>query len=295
MIDMEKKKFGYFPGCSVTGMNKSYDVSTRSAADALGVELRELDDWNCCGATPYIAIHEKRSFVMCARNLAIAEKEGADLVTVCNCCYVLLRKTNKYMADNPQLRKEVQDALAAGGMSYEGTVKVKHFLDVVVNDLGEEAVRNRTSSPLAGLKVAPYYGCQIGRPFGEIDDPEDPQMMDELIGWLGGETVPYPVKAKCCGGMMMATQPKLGQSLTGKILNCAVEAGADCIITACPLCQVNLEAYQDTISRKCEMECHIPVLCFTQLMGVAFGLDEKQISLKDSMTPVGAMFAQKGI
>lgn len=295
MITRENKKFGYFPGCSVTGMNKAYDVSTRSAAEALGVELQELDDWNCCGATPYIAIHEKRSFVLCARNLSIAKELGTDLVTVCNCCYLLLRKTNKYMAENPKLRKEIQKALAAGGMSYDGEVKVRHFLDVVINDVGAEAVRNRTSSPLTGLNVAPYYGCQIGRPFGEIDDPEDPQMMDKLIGWLGGRTVPFPLKAKCCGGMMMATQPKLGQSLTGKILNCAVEAGADCIITACPLCQVNLEAYQDTISRKSGRQCRIPVLCFTQLMGTAFSLNAEQIALKDSMTPVGAMFAQKGI
>ncbi len=288
-------KFAYYPGCSITGMNKAYDISTRSAADALGIALEELDDWNCCGATPYIAIHEKRSFVLCARNLALASKQAAELVTVCSCCYLLLRKTNKYMAENPKLRAEIQKALAAGGMSYDGDVKVRHFLDVVINDAGEEAVRSCTSRSLNGLAVAPYYGCQIGRPFGEIDDPEDPQMMDTLIEWLGGRTVPFPLKAKCCGGMMMTTQPKIGRDLTRKVLSCATDAGADCIITACPLCQINLEAYQDTISRKSGTECRIPVLCFTQLMARAFGLDESAQALDDCMTPVKEMFAQKGI
>ncbi len=295
MNTIKTMRFAYYPGCSVTGMNKAYDISTRSAADALGIALEELDDWNCCGATPYIAIHEKRSFVLCARNLALASKQAADLVTVCSCCYLLLRKTNKYMAENPKLRTEIQKALAAGGMSYDGDVKVRHFLDVVINDAGEEAVRSCTSRSLEGLAVAPYYGCQIGRPFGEIDDPEDPQMMDTLIEWLGGRTVPFPLKAKCCGGMMMTTQPKIGRDLTLKVLSCARDAGADCIITACPLCQINLEAYQNTISRKSGAECRIPVLCFTQLMATAFGLDESAQALNDCMTPVKKMFAQKGI
>jgi len=288
-------KFAYYPGCSVTGMNKAYDISTRGVAKALGITLEELDDWNCCGASAYLAIHEKRAFVLCARNLALAEKDNRDMVTICNGCYVVLSKANKYMAENPELRADIQKALATGGMSYDGGVRVRHFLDVVVNDVGEDAVRTRTTKSLAGLSVAPYYGCQIGRPYGEIDDAEDPQMMDKLIGWLGGRSVPFPLKAKCCGGMMMTTRPKIGQDLTGKILKCAKDQGADCIITACPLCQINLEAYQDTISRKSGTDCQIPVLYFTQLMATAFGLDESATALKDCITPVKAMFAQKGI
>jgi heterodisulfide reductase subunit B len=295
MNTTDKTKYWYYPGCSVKGMNKAYDVSTRATAEALGVVLDELDDWNCCGASAYMSIHEKRAFVLCARNLALAEKDNRDLVTVCNGCYVVLSKANKYMAANPKLNADIQKALAAGGMSYNGGVKVRHFLDIVVNEIGEEPVRRRTTKPLSGLSVAAYYGCQIGRPFGEIDDPEDPQMMDTLIGWLGGRSVPFALKAKCCGGMMMTTQPKIGEDLTRKILSCAIDAGADCIITACPLCQINLEAFQDKISEKSGDECRIPVLYFTQLMATAFGLDEAAVALNDSLTPVGAMFAQKGI
>jgi len=206
MIAPIKLSYSYFPGCSLTATNRSYDLSARAVADALGIELKELDDWNCCGATAYMAINEKRSFVLSARNLALAEQAGRDLVTVCNGCYLVLRKTNKYISEDSHLKKDVLDALAAGGMSYDGTVKVRHFLDVIARDVGEHAIRHAVAQPLAGLKVASYYGCQIGRPFGEIDDEEDPQLMDNLVEWMGGESVPYPLKAKCCGGMMMTTQ-----------------------------------------------------------------------------------------
>ena len=285
--------FSYYPGCSTRSANRAYDISTRSIAGALGIELEELDDWNCCGATAYVAIHEKRSFVLSARNLALAEKTGKDLVAICNGCYLALRKASKYISEDPKLHDDVARALAAGDMSYNGTVGVRHFLDVVVNDVGPEAVRQCVSSKLEGLKVAPYYGCQIGRPFAEIDDPENPQMMDDLIGWLGGQAVRFPLKAKCCGGLMMTTQAQIGQELTGKILKNALDAGADCIITACPLCQMNLEGYQKTVSKAMGVDCSIPVLYFTQLMGIAFGLGSKELALKDSLTPVEALFAEK--
>lgn len=293
MIAPDKMVFSYYPGCSLKATNRAYDLSSRAVAEDMGIELIELDDWNCCGATAYMAINEKHSFILSARNLALAEKEGRDLVTVCNGCYLALRKSNKYMAENPKLQADIQQALAAGGMSYGGGVKVRHLLDVVVNDVGEQTVRQRVCRPLAGLKVAPYYGCQISRPFGEIDDPENPQMMDNLAAWLGAEPVWFPLKAKCCGGMMMSTQPDIGQELSGKLLRCARDVGADCIITACPLCQINLEAYQNAISRRLGSDCAIPVLYFTQLMGVALGLDSGKLALKDSLTPVEKILAEK--
>ena len=293
MITTNKKSYSYYPGCSSKSANRAYEISTLSVAGALGIELEELDDWNCCGATAYVAIHEKRSFVLSARNLSLAEKTGKDLVAICSGCYLALYKAGKYINENPKLKDDITKALAAGDMSYEGTVKVRHFLDVVVNDVGEQTVRQCVSNKLEGLKVAPYYGCQIGRPFGEIDDAEDPQMMDDLIGWLGGEAVAFPLKAKCCGGLMMTTQTEIGQELTGKILKNARDIGADCIITACPLCQINLEAYQQAVSKTMGTDCSIPVLYFTQLMGVAFGQSPRDLALKDSLTPVEALMTEK--
>ena len=287
------RAYSYYPGCSVMATNRAYDISTRNVASVLGMEIIELDDWNCCGATAYMALREKRSFVLSARNLAIAEKEGRELATVCNACYVVLRKTNKYMAENAKLRGEIRKALQTGGMDYRGTVAVRHFLEILVNDLGDEPIKRHIVRDLSRLKVACYSGCQLSRPFEEVDHPEYPEMMDRFVGWLGAEAVPFPMSAKCCGGMAMTTHPETGRGLTGKILKVAKQRGADCIATACPLCQVNLEAYQEKIEAEVGADCKIPVLYFTQLAGVAFGLKPEDLALKDSLTPVEALFAEK--
>jgi heterodisulfide reductase subunit B len=293
MITKTAETYSYYPGCSLMATNRAYDISTRSVAAVLGIVLSELDDWNCCGATAYLPIREKRSFVLSARNLAIAEKEQRQLATVCNACYVVLRKTNKYMAENSKLRGEIRAALQAGEMDYTGSVRVRHFLDIVVNDLGQQRVKSCVSRDLSGLKVACYSGCQLSRPFDDLDHPEYPVLMERLAGWLGAEVIPFPLSAKCCGGMAMTTQPETGQVLTGKILRVAKQRGADCIATACPLCQVNLEAYQDKVGNATGADCNIPVLYFTQLMGCAFGLKPEQLALKDSLTPVEALLSEK--
>jgi len=293
MTDQVPHAYSYFPGCSLTATNRAYDVSTRSVARVLGIELAELDDWNCCGATAYLPIREKRAFVLSARNLAIAEKDGRELATICNACYVVLRKTNKYMAEHPKLHDEICEALWAGGMYYRGTVRVRHFLDIVVNDLGEEAIRAHVKRDLSGLKVACYSGCQLSRPFDDLDDPEYPEIMGRLVRWLGAQVVPFAMSAKCCGGLTMTTHPETGQVLTGKILKVAKDQGADCVATCCPLCQINLEAYQTKVGEAVGANCDIPVLYFTQLMGSAFGLGRKELALRDSLTPVEPLLAEK--
>ncbi len=286
------RRYGYFPGCSLMVTNRAYSISATRVARELGVELAEVSDWNCCGATAYLALSEAKAFVMSARNLALAEAEGHDtLVAACSGCYVVLRKTGKYLDEKPAVRSRVTKALAAGDMTYNRTVKVRHLLDVLVNDCGEEGVRARVKKPLEGLKVAAYYGCQVGRPFGEADDPEFPVTMDRLMGWLGATTVDFPVRAACCGGLTMTTEPDLGMEMTGRILRVARERGADCIATACPLCQINLEAYQDKIGRKLGTDLRMPVVYFTQLMGRAFGLSSQEVMAQDSLTDVSAVLA----
>jgi len=254
--------YAYYPGCSLMATNRAYDVSTRRVARQLGVEMVELDDWNCCGATAYLPIREKRAFVLSARNLAIAEQNGRELATVCNACYVVLRKTNKYMAEDAQLRDDIRRALQAGGLDYSGAVRVRHFLEIVVNDVGEERVKSR-------------------------------QLMERLVAWLGAAVVPFPLAAKCCGGMAMTTHPETGRVLTGKILKVAKQRGAGCVATACPLCQINLEAYQDQAGRAVGAACDLPVLYFTQLMGIAFGLPPVELALQDNLTSLDPLLAEK--
>ena len=285
-------EYSYYPGCSVEASNRAYDISSRSVAQALGVDLIELADWNCCGATAYMSVREKRAMALSARNLALAERENRDLVTICNGCFSVLNKTNLYMAANKELRRDLCQALQAADLEYHGTVKVRHLLDVLVNDVGESAIRDKVAKDLKGLKVAPYYGCQLNRPKGMFDDPERPTSLDGLVTWLGAEAVPYGLKTKCCGGMLMTTRPDVCETVVLRLLSAAVEAGAECIATICPLCQINLEAYQGKISKRFGGHFDLPIFYFTQLVGLALGLGEKELRLRDNLTPSEPILAR---
>ena len=273
-------KYLYYPGCSAEATGKAYDMSTRAVMDKLGVELEELDDWNCCGATSYFSVRELDSFAIAARNLAIAQKQGReDLCVICNACYTTLAKTNRYMADSPEVHEAVNGALGAVGRSYDGTVKVRHMMDILINDIGLEAIAEKVTRRLSHIKVAPYYGCQYSRPMGDFDDPEFPTTMDRLFESVGAAVVDYPAKAKCCGGMMMMTRGDVALRLCQELLQAAQDNEADVIVAACPLCEMNLEAYQPKVNEMYGTDFNIPVMYFTQLLGLALGADPKQLAI----------------
>lgn len=272
-------RYSYYPGCSLEATAKPYDISVRAVCQALDLGLDEVEDWNCCGATSYISIRELTAFAISARNLALAEKMGNDLVTVCPACYTVLNKTNIYMREKEDIKKTVSEALAVANLKYDGTVKVRHLLDIIVNDIGLEKINPKISQRLDGLKIAPYYGCQISRPHGTFDDPEFPMTMDNLFSSLGAEVVNFPLKAKCCGGMLMTTEPEEGLNLIKSLLSCAQDNNAELIVTACPLCEINLEAYQKKVNRKFKTDFSIPAIYFTQLLGVALGLPKEKLAI----------------
>ncbi len=278
-------KYTYYPGCSCEHSARMYDVSTRAVFEHLGAELIELDDWNCCGATAYMSVEELMSFCISARNLAMAEGLERDMVTPCSGCYVTLNKTHSYYNEYPELREKVDETLDAVGLKYNGTQSVRHALDPLVNDIGLEAIAEKVTRPLKGLKVAPYYGCQIVRPFTDLDDPDYPMMMDRLLETLGATVVAFEYKTKCCGGAQMGTNQDLALRLVRNILLCAQRAGADLICTTCPLCQMNLEAYQGTVNRRFKLDFNIPVVYFTQLTAVAMGLPEKVVMPEKHIVP----------
>ncbi len=276
----------FFPGCSLEFTSRGYDKSSRAVAEALGCVLKDLPDWNCCGATSYMSIRELRSHGLSARNLALAEAEGAsELITVCSACYTVLNKTNDYISEMPDFAQKIRTALASAGLKYDGTVRVRHLLDVIVNDIGLEAVNEKVVKPLTGMKVACYYGCQLTRPHGRFDDPEYPQTLDLLVEALGATPVDYPLKAKCCGAMVVSTQRNDLLPLVDALLGAALEAQADCIVTPCPLCHFNLEFYQDDVNRQLGADYKIPIHYFTQLIGLALGLDVRELGFGLELIP----------
>ena len=287
------KYYTYFPGCSCShGGAKAYGWSAQAVSKVLDTELIEIDDWNCCGSTPYSSVDELASFCLSARNLALAEKRGLDLVTPCSSCYVMLNRTNSYLKEYPQVKAKVDEALAAADLEYHGTVRVRHLLDVFVNDIGYDAIRSKVKRNLGGLKIAPYYGCQVVRPKFGFDHPENPQSLDKLIACLGGEPASFPLKSRCCGGALIISEEALALDLIKKLLDCALSNGAECLVTVCPLCQTNLDAYQSRINKKFKGNFNLPILFFTQLMGVAFGLSSEDLGLKTCIVPAEKVLAK---
>ncbi len=273
----------YYPGCSLHSTGRAYEESMLAVFKALEIPLDELDDWNCCGATSYFSIDETEAFTLAARNLELAENQSgngnAQLVAPCAACYLVLTKTQHYLTTYPEIKQRVNEALKTVGLDYEGKTKVRHPLDILANDFGIENLARHVKNPLKGLKVASYYGCQVVRPFALFDDPLYPTSMDRLMKALGAEPVDWPLKTRCCGGSLTGTIQQAGLRLSRALLMDAQKRKADVIATCCPLCQHNLECYQGRINRKLGDRIDIPVMYFTQLVGMALGIPEKDLGV----------------
>jgi len=276
------RSYALFPGCSGDA-DTMYYRSAQAVCPLLDIELIEIEDWNCCGATPYISINNLEATCVAARNLALAQKTGLDLVTSCSCCYVIQNQTDSHLREYPELREKVSEALAAGGLQYQGGVRVRHLLEILVNDVGYEAISSKVKKGLEGLKVACYYGCLVVRPKLGFDDPEFPQSLDRLMESLGAEPTPFHLKSRCCGGALILPEEGLVQGLIHKLLENALAGGAECIVTVCPLCHTNLDAYQAKVNRRFKTNYHLPVLYLPQLMGLAFGIDSGSLDLEKLM------------
>jgi heterodisulfide reductase subunit B len=280
------KHYSYYPGCSAEATAIPLGLSVPPVAKALDIDLAELEDWNCCGSTPYNSVDKLEAGAMAARNLALAEKTGLDLVTPCSNCYVVLASTNTHLKERPSFREKVNEALAAGNLSYGGGVKVRHLAEVIYTDITPEGLSGKVTKPLKGLKVAAYYGCQLVRPNG-FDDPESPHSLDEIVTSLGAEAVPWEMKARCCGSSLIMSEPDVALELVNKILKNAQEHGAQCLVTPCPLCQINLDAYQSQVNSKFKTSYNLPVLFVSQLIGVALGIPAKELALdKNIVSPM---------
>jgi heterodisulfide reductase subunit B len=272
-------KYHYYPGCSLEGTASEYDRSTRSVLAALGVGLTEIEEWTCCGASAAEATSGLMALVLPARNLALAERQVApmDVLVPCSACYLNLKTVQEKIRKDPPLAAKINAVLAEEQLHLHGRLRVRHLLDVLATDLGAEAIRPRVVRPLAGLRIAPYYGCQCLRPYASFDDPEMPVSMEPLIRAAGAEVFPWRMGGRCCGASHMSTQREVGLVLVAGILEAA--RGADAIVTVCPMCQMNLEAFQGPSGRSVDKDLHISILYLPQLIGMAMGLAAEAVGL----------------
>jgi len=274
------KRYAYFPGCSAETVSASYHLSTVETGAKLGVQFEEIEDWNCCGATPYTNIDELLAHALCARNLAIAERTGLDVVAPCNACFKNLYHANEDLKKDPDLAEHMNFALEADGLKYGGTIGVHHLIHVFVRDVGLDAIKQKVTHPLKGVKVAAYYGCQLVRPDrNDGYDPAGPRYFEDLIAALGAKPVEFAHRLRCCGASLMIGFRRAALAMVHELLRGAAQAQADVIATACPLCQLNLECYQKDVNREFGTAYEIPVLYFTQLMGLAMGISAKKLGI----------------
>ena len=280
----------YYPGCSMASSARAYSSSLEAVCESLGLRLREVDDWNCCGATEYLGLSQARAYALISRNLALAEqqRDGArTLVAPCSACFVNLAKTEHYLRADPQFGTTVNAALAAGGLHYTpGAVEVRHLVEVILHEVGLPEIERHVIRPLHGLRVAPYLGCLVSRP--DYDRRwrlrEHPLEFDRLLAALGAEVVDFPLRTDCCGGHMTQISPDTGFELIRRLVAAATRLEADMLVTVCPMCQMNVDAYQAEMNRHFRTAYHVPILFFTQLMGLAFGEPAERLGIGAEIT-----------
>jgi len=275
-------KYAYYPGCSSESTAREQDSSSRAVARKLGIDFVEIPNWSCCGATAAHQTDRLLAASLPAANLLIAQKMGLDVVVNCAACYSRLKTANHEVATSPEMRKKVGKTL---GRDYDGSVKVRHLLEVLLEDLGLETIEQRISHSLNGLKIAPYYGCLLVRPpeVTRFDDPENPTSMDRLVTALGGDSLDWPHKVECCGGGLALTRTDVVVKLTDSIIRMAQAAGADCIAVACPMCQANLDLRQSDINKETGRDYNMPVVYITQLLGLCLGISQSELGLSKLM------------
>lgn len=271
-------KYAYYPGCSAESTARDQYMSVREVACALGIELVEPKGWTCCGSTPAHHSNKLLSIAFPAANLLMTQKLGLDMVVFCAACYSRMKVANHEIKTNPGIRKEVADAL---GEDYDGSVRVLHFAELLVKEMGLPKLKKHFTHSLNGLKVASYYGCLLVRPndVTGFDDPENPVLLDQLVKSMGGESVDWPHKTECCGGGFAISRTDIVVELSGSVLEMAKSSEAQCIAVACPMCQINLDMRQGDINKIKNKNFDIPIIYISQLIGLCLGISPKKLGM----------------
>jgi heterodisulfide reductase subunit B len=289
-------KLTYFPGCSAHGTSEEFDHTLKLVMKTLDVQMEEIPDWNCCGATSAHVMTENLALALPMRNLVLAERlENKTMGIACASCYSRMKGTKKHLDENPELARKINSTVIDEG-EYKGTIDVKSMLQYCYEEIGLETIKSKVVKPLSGLKVVCYYGCLLTRPkdITQFDSPEYPMSMDHLMEALGAKALDFDYKTECCGASFSISDTEIVESLSGKILEVAKESGAHLIVVACPLCQSNLDMRQPDIEKHTGKKFNLPVMYFTQLMALAFGLNEKELKLPKHIVPVEAALKHIG-
>ena len=276
---MIEREYAYYSGCSLEGTASEYDASMRAVLKKLDVNFREPDDWSCCGSTPAHTVNHVLAAALAARNLALVEKIGLNtIITPCPSCMMAFKKAQHGMTKSESFKNEVNELLDE---PYECGVESKSALQVMYEDIGTDAISQRVTHALPGLKVAPYYGCILNRPpeVAQFDDPENPISMDKILSSAGVEVSDFAFKLECCGAAFGVVKREMVNQLTSKVLSMALDSGANCIAVACPLCQQNLDLRQGQVNSTTGSNFNIPILYFTQIIGLTYGLSPKELGM----------------
>ncbi|HEY50395.1 MAG TPA: heterodisulfide reductase subunit B [Dehalococcoidia bacterium] len=282
-------KYAYYPGCSLEATAREYDLSVRAVCEHLGIELAEIPDWNCCGASSGHSTDRRLAGNLAGRNLALAEGMGMDIAVACPACYIRLRKAQNEMKQDEKQRDELTNLT---GLSYNAQYNTRHLLDIICNEIGLESLKDKVVKPLHGLKLAAYYGCYLVRPpeIVAFDDPENPQCLDALLDTLGAEVRDWSGKVDCCGGSLSLSKREMARRMVGELVEMARRAGAEAMVAACPLCHANLEMRQGGANGN-----KMPVFYFTELIGLALGIAEAGSWFKKHLISPSGLLASLGL
>ncbi len=281
-------KYAYYPGCASHSTARDMHESCLAVAKALGIDLQEIKGWTCCGASAAHQTDRILAAALPAANLLLAKEMNLDMVVNCAACYSRSKNTNYDVVNSPAVRKKVKNAL---GQDYDGSVAVRHFVEVLSHDLGPAKLKKAVKQPLNGLKVASYYGCYLLRPpeVTGFDNPENPTLLENLVEAIGGEALEWPGKVECCGGALNLTRTDITVARSAAIIEIAKAAGAECIVTACPMCQTSLDLRQLDMVKTTGKTYNMPVLYITQLIGLSLGIPPKELGINRLMVPPKAV------
>jgi heterodisulfide reductase subunit B len=281
------KSYGLYLGCTIPAREVSYELSARKAFEKLDVELVDLDKTTCCAPPPIESIDVKTSLAVAAYNISLGEEQDLDIVALCNGCFQSLAKANALLKGDEHLRKEINKILEEAGKEFRGTIEVKHYLQVLANDVGLAAIKKNITKALS-LKVAPFYGCHVLRPSSllKFDDVERPRVLDNLVEATGAESVNYSNKLKCCGGLLRGYEDDLALEIAREKMINISNAKADCVVTVCPFCFVALDTGQFQMRSKFNEDYGIPVLHYPELLCLSMGADAKELAFQTHRTRV---------